>query len=86
MQNYTFNAVMEKDNLISRLVRPAILIWFTLLFTVIMLLDGNFREFTIRDAYLSLLETIMVVVYTAYFLGKSGEHISRITKGDKDAE
>ncbi len=76
---------MKPDNKLSRLIRPSILIWFSLVFTSIMILDGNYGEFTVRDAYITLLETVLVVIFTAYFLGKSGEHISRITKGEDDA-
>jgi len=75
---------MKPDNQISRIVRPAILIWLTLLFTGLMILDGNFKEFTVRDVYITVLETIMVAAYAAYFLGKSVEHVTRIKEKDNN--
>ena len=69
---------MIVDNQISRIVRPGILIWLTVLFSALMLLDGNWRTFQIKEVYIGVLETIMVAAYAAYFLGKSGEKISHI--------
>ena len=69
---------MKPDNYISRIVRPGVLIWLTVLFTVLMLVDGNVKIFTVKEIYINVLETIMVTAYASYFLGKSGEHISRI--------
>ncbi len=73
---------MKPDNIISRLIRPGIMIWFSLWFTIIMILDGNYEKFTVKDAYIGLLETVLVVIFTSYFLGKSGEHITRINNKD----
>ena len=75
---------MKQDNIISRLIRPATLIWFSILFTSILLLDGNYEKFTVKESYISLLETVLVVIFTSYFLGKSGEHISRINNDNKE--
>lgn len=77
---------MKPDNALSRIIRPAVLVWFSLVFTVLMIIDGNIENFTVKGAYITLLETVLVVIYTAYFLGKSGEHISRITKGEEYGE
>ena len=74
---------MKPDNYISRIVRPGILIWLTILFSVLMLVDGNVKTFTVKKIYIDVLETVMAAAYTSYFLGKSGEHISRINGGKK---
>ncbi len=71
---------MKPDNRISRLVRPAILIWLTFVFTCILVIDGNFFNIVVKEAYISVLESILVVVYMAYFIPKSAEHITRIYK------
>ncbi len=78
---------MKQDSWLSRVVRPFHLIWFSLLFTAILLTDGNIEGFTVKEVYITVLETILVVMYGSYFLGKSGEHITRINnpKEDEDA-
>ena len=73
---------MKPDNYISRIVRPSILIWLTVFFTVLAVIDGNFANFTVRDVYVGTLETILVAAYGGYFLGKSYEHATRIRRGD----
>ena len=77
---------MKEDNALSRLVRPSILIWLTFLFSVAMITDGNFLSITIKEVYVTVLETILVVAYTAYFIPKSFERISRINKKDKNVQ
>ena len=76
---------MKPDNALSRLVRPSILAWLTFLFSASMIIDGNFFDITIKDAYITVLETLLVVAYTAYFIPKSFEHVARITK-DKNVQ
>ena len=73
---------MQSDILISRYVRPSILIWLTLLFSVIIIIDGNYFNINIKDSWTSVLESIMMVAYGSYFVGKSYEHGKRI--GEKN--
>jgi len=58
------------------------MIWLTLLFSALAVIDGNFFSMTIKEAYITVLESILIVVYGAYFLGKSYEHGTRITRGE----
>jgi len=58
------------------------MIWLTLLFTTFSVIDGNFFDMTIKEAYISVLEAILIVMYGSYFVAKSAEHISRINKDD----
>ncbi len=69
---------MKPDNAISRIVRPGVLIFLTALFTFIVLADGNLYTFTVKEVYSKGLEALLEVAYTAYFLGKSVEHSTRI--------
>ena len=45
-----------------------------------MLLDGNVGEFTINEAYIPLLETIVVTSVVAYMGGRSVEKVSKVVK------
>ncbi len=66
------------DNRFTKWVRPSIITWLTILFTWLIVVNHD-----TKDSYISLLETIMVVAYTSYFVGRSSEKIFKITNKDK---
>lgn len=71
---------MKEDSLLSRLIRPSIMIWLTGLFSALMVIDGNFFDVNVKEAYIGVIESLLIVVYGAYFVAKSVEHVSRINK------
>jgi len=78
---------MQPDSILSRRIRPGILIWLTFIFTVAMFTDGNVSTLSIKEIYIKVLESILIVVYSAYFIAKSTENAFRIKKGnDKEEE
>lgn len=54
--------------------------WSFVLLTIVMLLDGNIGEFTINEAYIPLLETIVVTSVVAYMGGRSVEKVTKTVK------
>jgi glutathione S-transferase len=54
------------------------------MFTILSLFDGNLKiageEFTIADAYIPVYQTLLMVVYGAYFAGRSIEKVKKVTK------
>jgi len=74
---------LDKDHFITRAVRPMTVLWSYLLFTLVLLFDGNIGEFHINQAYIPMLETILVTVTIAYF-GSRG--IEKVTKTVKDSD
>ena len=66
------------DHPISKWVRPGILLWLTAILSVLMVIDGNFFGIVIKEGWISLLESIIMVAYSAYFLGRSYEKGKRI--------
>lgn len=72
--------VSDNEHVITRLTRPAIVLWGFILLTIVMLLDGNVGEFTINEAYIPLLETIVVTSVVAYMGGRSVEKVSKVVK------
>ena len=77
---------MKQDNIISRLIRPSLMIWLTVLFSAFAIIDGNFFNMAVKDVYINVLESILMVMYGSYFIGKSYEHGVRINKGEEDVE
>ncbi len=72
--------ISDNEHLVTRLTRPAIVLWGFALLTIVMLLDGNIGEFTINEAYIPLLETIVVTSVVAYMGGRSVEKLTKSIK------
>lgn len=72
--------VSDNEHLLTKLTRPAIVIWGFALLTIVMLLDGNIGEFTINEAYIPLLETIVVTSVVSYMGGRSIEKVTKQVK------
>ena len=56
-------------------IRPLTLIFLTVVFVVISVFDGNIGQFSITDAYVPVYQTLLMVVYSAYFAGRSIEKV-----------
>ncbi len=63
--------ISDNEHIVTRLTRPAIVLWGFALLTIVMLLDGNIGEFTINESYIPLLETIVVTSVVAYMGARS---------------
>ena len=61
---------MVNSSALSKWIRPSTVIWFTVLLSYLIFFNPE-----IRDSYIKLLETAMIVVYTSYFVGRSSEKI-----------
>ena len=70
----------DNENIITRLVRPSIVIWSYVLFTVVILMDGNVGEFHVNGAYIPVLETLIVTVTVAYFGSRGAEKVTKFIK------
>jgi len=68
---------IDKEHVITRLVRPIALLMTTLFFGFIMLADGNFENFTIREEYISIIQTVWISMVGFYFTSRGLEKISR---------
>lgn len=62
---------IDSENVVTRLIRPMTVFWSYFLFTIVILFDGNIGEFHINQAYVPMLETILVTVTIAYFSGRT---------------
>ena len=74
--------MMKPDSKFSRYIRPGLLVWFSALLSFLSVVDGNFFNMTIKEVYVIQISALLMVAFTAYFLGKSAEHVSRINKND----
>ncbi|CAA6806796.1 MAG: Unknown protein [uncultured Sulfurovum sp.] len=70
----------DNENMLTRLVRPSIVIWSYVLITIIILFDGNISDFTVKESYIPILETIVTTVTIAYFGSRGFEKITKKMK------
>ena len=58
-------------------IRPLILAFLTLIFVSISFFDGNVGGFKMNPVYVPVYQTLLMVVFSAYFAGRSIEKIKR---------
>ncbi len=66
-----WEADMKSDSFLSKNIRPMVLIYLTVIFTVCAFFDGNVGEFIIAEEYIPIFQTLLVTVYGAYFVGRT---------------
>jgi hypothetical protein len=76
-----WDADMKSDSWLSKNVRPITLIALTL-FTCLVIVSDSKESwlFDVKESYIALLETLLVVVYFAYFGGRTYEKGQKIKK------
>ena len=72
----------DNEHFITRLVRPVSYIWVVILFSFVVLLDGNLIingiAFSIKEAYIPVIETLLSVMTVAYFGSRGIEKVQRL--------
>jgi len=69
---------MASDSVLSKNIRPLVLVYLTVIFTICAFFDGNVGEFKIAEEYIPIFQTLLVTVYGAYFVGRSWEKAKKI--------
>ena len=71
---------MQSDSFLSKNIRPLVLVFLTVMFTLFAFTDGNISEFKVQKEYIPIFQTLLITVYGAYFVGRTWE------KGKKNGE
>ena len=71
---------MQSDSFLSKNIRPLVLVFLTVMFTMFAFTDGNIGEFKVQKEYIPIFQTLLITVYGAYFVGRTWE------KGKKNGE
>lgn len=74
---------MNSDSFLSKNIRPMVLIYLTVIFTMCAFFDGNIGEFEIAEEYIPIFQTLLVTVYGAYFVGRTWEKAKSIISKNK---
>ena len=69
---------MKSDSWLSKNTRPLALIFLTASSVFMMAVDSFHLQFDVDDAWISLLKTLLVTVYVAYFGSRGAEKITKI--------
>ena len=83
-QTITKRWLSDNENLITRIVRPAIVVFLFVLFGAVVLTDGNIGDFKINAAYIPVLQTLLVTVTVAYFGSRGIEKVSKVINAKKE--
>ena len=68
---------MKSDSWLSKNTRPMALIFLTLAMTIFIVLDST-TLLEIKTGWVSLMETLLITVYVAYFGSRGAEKITKI--------
>ena len=71
---------MKSDSWLSKNTRPLALVFLTASSVFMMAVDSFHMQFNVDDAWISLLKTLLVTVYVAYFGSRGAEKITKINK------
>lgn len=75
-----WNSDMKSDSWLSKNTRPMSLIFLTISMVVLILLDSFEIDFHVAEGWVSLLQTLLVTVYVAYFGSRGAEKFKSISK------
>jgi len=64
---------MQSDSFLSKNIRPMVLIYLTIIFTVLSFFDGNIGYFQVAEEYIPIFQSLLITVYGAYFVGRTWE-------------
>jgi hypothetical protein len=68
-----WKADMSSDSFLSKNIRPMVLIFLTIVFTILSFFDGNIGGFKVAEQYVPIFQSLLITVYGAYFVGRTWE-------------
>ena len=68
---------MTSDSFLSKNIRPLVLIYLTVIFTILSFFDGNIGGFAVAEQYIPIFQSLLITVYGAYFVGRTWEKSKR---------
>lgn len=75
-----WEADASSDSFLSKNVRPLSLIFLTVSMAVYIIIDSSLENFNIKKEWIDLLSSLLLLIYAAYFGGRSLEKIQKIRK------
>tara|TARA_R110000787_G_C13128832_1_gene415805 strand:+ start:167 stop:568 length:402 start_codon:yes stop_codon:yes gene_type:complete len=78
-----WKADMDSDSWLAKNIRPLVLVFLTLVFSLLSITDGNIGDFKIAKEYIPIFQTLLITVYGAYFVGRTWEKGKSVIKNKK---
>jgi len=75
-----WKADTQSDSWLAKNIRPITLAFLTLMLTTYIILDSSIAGFTIKSEWISLLSSLLLLVYGAYFGMRGLEKIQKIRR------
>jgi hypothetical protein len=69
---------MKSDSWLSKNVRPLVMIFLTVSMAAFIVTDSSTDGFDVKEDWISLLSSLLLLVYGAYFGGRSLEKIQKM--------
>lgn len=74
---------LVREGVFTRMGRLGMVMVTLIFFLTMIVLDGNLGSFVVKEAYLPILETILVTMVIALFTSKGGEYIMKTIHENK---
>jgi len=74
---------IKTDNLITRYIRPATLIWTICLFTFLVVMDSSFEWFNVKPSFIDVFNILFTAEIGFYFTSRGIEKINAIREETK---
>jgi|TARA_R110000782_G_scaffold217586_1_gene305058 hypothetical protein len=75
-----WKADMDSDSWLAKNIRPLVLVFLTIVFSLLSITDGNIGDFKIAKEYIPIFQTLLITVYGAYFVGRTWEKGKSVIK------
>jgi len=72
---------MSSDEPLAKRVRPYSLIYLLVVVSLLSFTDGNLLSFTVKEVYIELFQSLLLLVFGAYFSARTLEKITRVRHG-----
>lgn len=77
-----WEADLKSDSWLPKNIRPVTLAFLTAMFVILSFFDGNIGNFSVDPSYAPVYQNLLMVVYGAYFAGRSIEKVKRTSSND----
>jgi len=74
---------MQSDSFLSKNIRPLVLVFLTVMFTLLAFTDGNIGGFKVQEQYVPIFQSLLITVYGAYFVGRTWEKNKKSGEEDR---
>ena len=74
---------MNSDSVLSKNIRPITLIFTTVVITSLAITHGNFGDFVVEEAYITLFQSLLILQYGFYFGSRGVEKVIQSINSNK---